>query len=184
MNKFQSMGKPILVLTLICILITAALAGTNLLTADTIAAAEAAATAASMEELVPDADFLEETGTLEDAEFTYYAASFGGRITNYVFITAASGYGGDVSVMTVVGAETGAVSRVKVLSADDETPGLGQNWLSESADVDQFIGATGEVKVQKDGGEIAAVTSATITSRAVCSAVNLALAQYQEVIAA
>jgi electron transport complex protein RnfG len=38
-----------------------------------------------------------------------------------------------------------------------------------------FVGKTGSVSVTKDGGEVQAITGATITSRAVCVGVNAAL---------
>ena len=181
MRNVWEILRPILVLTLICAVITAALAGTNALTAGNIAAAEQAAQEAAMAELVPGADFLPETGLLQGEAFEYHAASFGGRITHYLFLTSAVGYGGDVSVMTAIDAGTGSVSGIQIVAADDETPSLGQNWTTDKADLAQFQGASGEVKVTKDGGEIQAVTSATMTSRAVCEAVNLALARYREV---
>ena len=53
--------------------------------------------------------------------------------------------------------------------ADTETP-AGQSFRS------QFVGAEGSVSVTKDGGQLDAITGATITSRAVCDGVNAALA--------
>ena len=40
----------------------------------------------------------------------------------------------------------------------------------------QFAGLSGELAVDKDGGDIDSITSATITSRAVAEGVNAALA--------
>ena len=58
----------------------------------------------------------------------------------------------------------------KVLAAS-ETPGLGMK-LKTPEFADQFKGKDGtSLKVKKDGGEIEAITSATITSRAVCKAI-------------
>ena len=56
-----------------------------------------------------------------------------------------------------------------------ETSGLGSN-ASRPSFADQFIGKTGTVAVTKDGGDINAITGATITSRGVCEAVNSAIA--------
>ena len=39
----------------------------------------------------------------------------------------------------------------------------------------QFAGLSGSVSVSKDGGQVDALTGATITSRAVCTGVNAAL---------
>ena len=78
------------------------------------------------------------------------------------------GYGGDINM--IVGADTdGKVTGVKIVSMS-ETAGLGaktndDKWLS------QFVGGS-EFKVKKDGGEIDAVTAATISSRAVSKGVT------------
>ena len=98
----------------------------------------------------------------------------------YVFTTAAKGYGGDVEIMTGVDAE-GKITGISILSIE-ETPGLGMNAKKDSFK-DQYKGKSGELAVNKDGGEIVAITSATITSRAVTSAVNQALALYAAVTA-
>ena len=68
----------------------------------------------------------------------------------------------------------GACSGISIVSTS-ETSGLGAN-ASRPAFKDQFIGKTGEVHVTKDGGEIDAITGATITSRGVCEAVTSAIA--------
>lgn len=84
------------------------------------------------------------------------------------------GYGGEIVLMVGFEADKKTLVCYKKLVAA-ETPGLGMN-LSLPAFADQFKGkdaATG-LKVKKDGGEIEAITSATITSRAVCGAVNAA----------
>ena len=81
--------------------------------------------------------------------------------------------------MTGINAD-GTIAAVTVLSCDDETPGLGQN-VAKSEFTDMFVGKSGEIKVTKDGGEIVAVTSATMTSRAVCDAVSQATAIYESV---
>ena len=55
--------------------------------------------------------------------------------------------------------------------AASETPGLGMK-LKTPEFAGQFAGKDGRsLKVKKDGGEIEAITSATITSRAVCRAI-------------
>ena len=79
----------------------------------------------------------------------------------------------------MVGVKDGAVSGLSIIS-HAETPSLGA-VIAESnengiAFRDQFTGKTGELAVDKDGGDIDAVTSATISSRAVVAGVNAALA--------
>ena len=81
-----------------------------------------------------------------------------------------SGYGGDVVLMVGFKTDKKTVISYKVLSAS-ETPGLGMK-LSTPEFSGQFADKDGSsLKVKKDGGEIEAITSATITSRAVCEAI-------------
>ncbi len=98
-------------------------------------------------------------------------------LIGYVAVAASKGYGGDVQVMIGVNLDL-TIAGIEILS-QSETAGLGANcenpeWLS------QFVGKSGTLAVSKDGGEIDAITASTITSRAVTSAVNKALAQVEE----
>ena len=81
-----------------------------------------------------------------------------------------AGYGGKIELMVGFKSDKKTVISYKVLSAA-ETPGLGMK-LSTPEFAGQFGGKDGTaLKVKKDGGEIEAITSATITSRAVCEAI-------------
>ena len=80
------------------------------------------------------------------------------------------GYGGDIVLMVGFKKDKKTVMSYKVLQAA-ETPGLGMK-LKTPEFADQFKGKDGSaLQVKKDGGEIEAITSATITSRAVCKAI-------------
>ena len=80
------------------------------------------------------------------------------------------GYGGDIVLMVGFKKDKKTVISYKVLQAT-ETPGLGMK-LKTPEFAGQFVGKDGSsLKVKKDGGEIEAITSATITSRAVCKAI-------------
>ena len=80
------------------------------------------------------------------------------------------GYGGDIVLMVGFRADKKTVVCYKTLAAS-ETPGLGMN-LNTPEFSGQFAGKDGSsLSVKKDGGEIEAITSATITSRAVCRAI-------------
>ena len=81
-----------------------------------------------------------------------------------------SGYGGDIKLMVGFKEDGKTVISYKVLAAA-ETPGLGMK-LTTPEFAGQFRGKDAtHLKVSKDGGEIEASTSATITSRAVCEAI-------------
>ena len=80
------------------------------------------------------------------------------------------GYGGDIVLMVGFKPDKRTVISYKVLQAN-ETPGLGMK-LKTPEFANQFALKDGRaLKVKKDGGEIEAITSATITSRAVCRAI-------------
>lgn len=171
--------KPTAILFIICVVVSAALAGTNLLTADRIALAAAQKAEESRMVVLPGAESFEET----DGHYTGKDSS--GQAVGYVFETEGKGYGGTVKVMTGINTE-GSITGVIVLS-HSETPGLGAN--AEKAEFrDQYqqpvANLTGGIQVVKfqapKEGEIQAMTGATITSTAVTNAVNAAIAQYQD----
>lgn len=177
MNKFKNLILPPLVLLIICVVVTAALAGTNALTKDTIAELEAKAQSEAMTRVIEAESFEELTGEYDGESFTYHEAVVNGDTAGYVFVTSQKGYGGDVKVMTAVD-ESGVILAIEVLSASDETPGLGANAL-KSDWWEQFKGMSGAVSVAKDGGEVDALTGATITSRAAAGAVDKALRYFE-----
>ena len=94
-----------------------------------------------------------------------------GAVAGYAVKGAdAGGYGGDIELMVGFGPDRKTVVRYRVLAAA-ETPGLGMK-LKDPSFAGQFEGRDGSgLKVKKDGGDVEAITSATITSRAVCRAV-------------
>ena len=63
----------------------------------------------------------------------------------------------------------------------NETPGLGAK-LADPEFSGQFRGmdASMDLKVAKDGGKVTPITAATITSRAVCEAINAAGARLRK----
>lgn len=174
--KLKEVLKPALILCVICLLATAALAGTNLLTADTIAQQKVITEQESRKQVLPDADSFEEADG-------YAIGKTGSDIAGYVLVTSSKGYGGDVQVMTGISTD-GQITGVVILE-QDETPGLGANAEKESFR-DQFKQAVPEngftvTKSTAGEGEISAMTGATITTTAVTNAVNDAIAQYNEI---
>ncbi len=108
------------------------------------------------------------------------SASLGLRGTDvegYVFsVVSNAGYGGDIKVMVGVD-KTLAVTRIEILESS-ETAGLGAN-ASKPEFSGQFEKKTGPLSVvkgkAKNNDEISAISSATITSKAVTACVNAAL---------
>ena len=88
--------------------------------------------------------------------------------------------GSQADIHMMVGIKTdGTVSGISFIDMA-ETPGLGDVANQDSAKGnefrDQFIGTSGVIAVDKDGGEIDSLSGATVTSRAVANGVNAALA--------
>lgn len=172
---------PTFSLFLICLFVTALLALTNNVTADKITENEENNKQASMRTVLPDAAEFEEI----EAEVLYLGKDKDGNPVGYAISTATQGYGGQVKVMTGIGTD-GKIVGVDVFYNDDETPGLGKNTSNE-AFRDQYKGLSvdTDIVVSKDNTtgnaqEVDAVTSATISSRAVTKAVNEACEKYRE----
>lgn len=178
--SFKEIFAPAAVLVVICVVVSAALAGTNALTKDKIAEQQLKKAEDSRRLVLGAADSFEEQNGGE-----YYTGTAGGEIVGYVFESSAKGYGGDVKVMTGINTD-GVISGVVILS-HGETPGLGANAEKEDfrEQYEQPV-PEGDITVVKyqspQNGEIEAITGATITSTAVTNAVNDALAQYNAVV--
>ncbi|MBQ6421784.1 MAG: RnfABCDGE type electron transport complex subunit G [Clostridia bacterium] len=167
-------------LFLICAVAAGLLAAVNGVTAKKIDEINTQNALAAQKEVLPDAVSFEDL-TLTDGAAGAAGKDADGNTVGYVFTTSANSYGGTLKLMTGFDAD-GAVTGISILEIND-TPGLGMNakrpdWLG------QFKGRTDDLQVTKDGGTgdaaIDAITSATITSRAVVSAVNAARELYRE----
>jgi len=165
------------ILTAICVVISALLAGVNLLTQDRIAQIALENEYATCQTVYPPAgrniEFKPFAEVVSGSDASGYLATENGQPVGCVIITAAKGYGGDVQVM--VGFDLNkTITGISILS-HSETPGLGAN-AANPAFLGQFVGLAdaGSLAVAKDGGTVDAVTAATISSRAVTAAVNSA----------
>ena len=141
----------------------------NYITKDRIEEIKEEKTASAMDEVLPADSYTEVSYTGNDATVTavYEAGEEG-----YVVTVVPSGFGGDIDM--VVGIDnSGAVTGVSIIDMS-ETSGLGTN-AAKPEFKDQYIGGTGDFAVDKDGGEINALTGATITSRAVTKGINAAV---------
>lgn len=178
-SRVKEVLLPTAVLTLICVIVAAALAGTNLLTREKIAEQAEKKAGESRALVLPEAKYFEEA---PDGSHTIGLDAEGGVAVGYVFEASAKGYGGDVSVMTGINTE-GKITGVVILS-HEETPGLGANAEKEDfrAQFLQDVPPDGLelVKYQTPAaGQVEAITGASMTSGAVTDAVNQAIESYQ-----
>ncbi len=163
----------IVILTLTCLFWTALLAGVNVLTRDRIAAAALAGEIEAARNVLP-ADLPAPELRGFGAVSNYVALAPDGRLLGAaVKGSSPNGYGGAITLMVGFTAD-GTLHDFDVLEAQ-ETPGLGSKIKSE-----EFEGrirgrpAASRWQVTRDGGEIDAITAATISSRA--AAISLASA--------
>ena len=178
-TKTESTAMYVLRLAMTLLIITAVvaalLAGVNAITKDKIAAIQAEKTAKAL------ATVLSDGASAKQIEFT----DVSGLITavyesesGYAIQVAPNGFGGAVTLMVGV-TKDGTVSGISVIS-HVETAGLGAVAAESTAKGEafrgQYVGMSGTLAVDKDGGEVDSISGATITSRAVTNGVNAALA--------
>ena len=91
------------------------------------------------------------------------------------------GYGGDVGLMVGIDTQEDQIVGVGV-TTHAETPGMGAKAQTDPSFAAQFreLPLEEPVKVTTDGGSINAISGATLTSRAVCSAANDAVKIYEK----
>lgn len=171
-------------LTIICLVSAAALGFTYSQTIDRIEFLKAQERVEAIRQVLPEFDNnpAEEAYTPEGhPRLTAYPATQGGnRVGTAVRSFSDQGYSGTIWIMVGFDAE-GVITGTAVLE-HQETPGLGAKMTGEEFR-DQFNGfdpAEEELAVAKDGGDVDAITAATITSRAFCDAISRAYEALQE----
>ena len=175
MNNWTRIGKPIVVLSLICIIVTGALAATNEVTDPIIDAATIAAENAARSEVLPEADsFSPVEGITVDGVSAVYTADNG---AGAAITASAKGYGGDVVVMVGINAD-GAIEALTVTS-HGESPGIGTNVVDSAEYLGQYVGLPAQQLTL--GVDIDAHTGATVSSTAVIDAVNAAIEAYNQI---
>ena len=172
-KKEVGMATLVIVLFAICAVTALLLGLTNEVTKPYIAANNEAKTQAAMAEVLPADEYTLVTDQYTGGDTMVQNVYKAGDAGYVVEVKPATSFSGNFTLMVGVDA-TGACSGVSITSTG-ETSGLGSNASKEDFRA-QFVGATGEVKVTKDGGTIDALTGATITSRGVCEAVSSAIA--------
>ena len=163
-----------LTLFVITAVVAAALAGVNAITEPVIAELTAQKTQAAIAAVLPGGydeeitDYTDATGLVSKV----YAGPEG-----YAFEVTPGGFDNTITMMVGVDTE-GKVLGISIIK-HTETAGLGAvaaaGTPAGEAFRGGFVGKSGSVSVTKDGGEVEAITGATITSRAVCVGVNAAL---------
>ena len=155
-------------LLIITAVVAAVLAGVNAATAPVIAQIKAEKIQAAIQEVLPGAAGMEEVGFTDDTGLVHkvYMAGEGSDVQGYVAEVVPAGFGGGITMM--VGVRDGVVTGIGSVAGEANSKG--------EAFRGQFVGMSGVLSVDKDGGQVDSITSATVTSRAVTTGVNAALA--------
>ena len=160
--------KPIVVLSLICLIISGALAFTDSVTSPVIIEAAAKREEDAREEIIPDAtgfEPIEVDGLPETVSGVYKSKNDVG----YVFVLVTKGYGGDMTLLCGIKPD-GTVIRCTTLE-QSETKGMGSR-VTERQFEDQFIGADANLQ------GVDTISGATISSKAYIAAIKDALAAF------
>ena len=120
------------------------------------------------------------TFDLPTGPVTVFPAKKDGKLTGIAFETFGKGYGGPIGIMVGFSTDGSKLEGIGVTTLK-ETPGLGQR-IVEPGFRDQFRNHTTQsVALSKNGGDIAAVSGATISSTGTVTAVNDAIKIFQQI---
>lgn len=162
------------------------------ITDEPIAQANAAAVVEALGKVLPPFETTEaDTLQINELPITVYTArDAAGTVAGYAVQTATkNGFGGMIRMMVGFDPD-GTILNVNVLE-QAETPGLGTKMADEDNVLLRSIRGrqpesmqlvNGQIAVRKDGGDVDALTAATISSRAYCDAVNRAWMAYRSVV--
>ena len=179
----SSLKNMVVVLATITLISSAAVGGVYLITEEPIAAAKVAAVNAALEQVLPEYEATtSQTIEVNDMPIVAHTATVAGKAVGYAIESISkNGFGGAVRLM--VGFDTnGTILNINVLE-QKETPGLGTKMAEEGnpllASLKDKKAAEVNMTVRKDGGDIDALTAATISSRAYAEAVAIAAEAFE-----
>ena len=176
----------VLSLTGFSVVAGALLGWVNSVTAEPIAQANAKALSDAIAVVIPGFDNnpaeSPETVEIDGATYKVYKATKGGEFIGAAVESSANGFGGALTVLVGFDKE-GNIIDYSLLS-HAETPGLGSkaaDWFKKGGkgDITGKNPSEQPLVVNKDGGQIDAITASTITTRAFLLAVNNAYAAYK-----
>ena len=174
----SSLKNMVLVLFTITLLSSAAVGGVYLITKEPIAQAKEAAVNNALKQVLPEFEATtKQTIEVNALPIVAHTATVADKAVGYAIESISkNGFGGAIRLM--VGFDTeGNIVNINVLE-QKETPGLGTKMADEGnvllASLKDKNAAQINLTVKKDGGDIDALTAATISSRAYAEAVAVA----------
>ncbi len=121
-------------------------------------------------------DITAEIAAKDGVSAVYKVKSATGGKDNYCVHSSAPGYGGEVELLVGFNCD-GQIMGVAVLSAEGETPGVGQR-ITEKSFTDRFTG----LSYNAEGTTVDGLSGATVSSGAALKAVNSACTVMSEIL--
>ncbi|MDY6790960.1 MAG: RnfABCDGE type electron transport complex subunit G [Thermodesulfobacteriota bacterium] len=114
-------------------------------------------------------------------ERSFFVGVFDGKASSVAFESFGKGFGGDIGLMVAVNLDDDNIIGVGV-TTHSETPGVGSRAKTDPGFAAQFKGLSikDTFKVKTDGGQVDAISGATVTSRGVSIAATEAGKIYQK----
>ncbi len=176
MSEKRDMIRSIAMLTLICIVISAALAVVNSFTSPVSQANAAARENEMRRQVIPDAAVFT---PVESAQLSpqiisaYTAQDDAGKAAGCVFTVKGTGFGGPITIMCAIGPD-GKILNCRALDISGETKTLGGK-VADAGYSAQYAGADAEL------AGVDAISGATITSNAYKGCVLAAFEAYAQI---
>lgn len=173
MKNTKEIRKSIVVLVVICLLTSAALAVVNHFTAPVSKANAQARAEQARLDAVPDASSFVPVDMALPAQVVsaYTALDESGRPMSYLFTVEGKGFGGTIQVLCVIDTD-GLVRTCRTMDVSSETTTLGGQTASESY-TGQYAGQDASLS------GVSAISGATITSTAYRGCVETAFTAYE-----
>lgn len=192
-KKMDSIGVLTMRLLLITLCAGLILGAVYQLTKEPIEQQQMLTANASRQQVLPEASEFQQVdlaALIEDSsdygiiEELYQGTDASGNVVGYTMAVRTNGYSANLCL--TVGIDMQDVVTGVDITSHEETAGLGANATNPEF-LGQYVGADGPLTVVKtptgESGEVQALTGATITSRAVTGAVNLARDFFAEFLA-
>ncbi|MDQ1329977.1 MAG: H+/Na+-translocating ferredoxin:NAD+ oxidoreductase subunit [Thermodesulfobacteriota bacterium] len=114
-----------------------------------------------------------------ETEKSFFVGKFDGKAETVAFESTGKGFGGDIGLMIGVNIANDKIVGIGV-TTHSETPGIGSRAKTDPRFAAQFKGLTltGDFKIKNDGGQVDAISGATVTSKGVAGAVSDAAKTY------
>ena len=173
MKNTQEIRKSIVVLVVICLLTSAALAVVNHFTAPVSAANAAAREQQARLDAVPETASFEpiDLALPDGVVGAYTALDASGTPLSYLFTVEGKGFGGTIQVLCVIGSD-GLIRTCRTMDVSSETTTLGGQTASESY-TGQYTGQDASLS------GVSAISGATITSTAYRGCVETAFEAFE-----